>query len=147
MMTLKVAILAAIATAAIGVGAVTALLSTTQIINNTGNVNTVGGLDVYWDSAGTNRTTTINWGTMSPGDTKGYTVYVKNVGNTALTLSMSTSAWNPSAAVNSIHLTWNCTGYQLQTHDAIVAARLSLAVDSDITGITNFSFNTTITGN
>jgi hypothetical protein len=73
-------------------------------------------------------------------------VYVKNVGNDPVTLSMNTSAWVPSNASSSISLVWNCTGYVLPLHNAFVACNLTLSVSSSTTGITDFSFNITIAG-
>jgi hypothetical protein len=83
---------------------------------------------------------------LNPGSTATYTIYVKNTGNTAVTLSIATSGWSPSNASNYITLTWNQTGKTLQESQS-VAALLTLSVSSTISSsITNFSFNITITG-
>jgi hypothetical protein len=72
-------------------------------------------------------------------------VYVKNTGNAAVTLNMTTSAWSPSSASSYITLTWNQTGTVLQA-GGVVTAGLTLTVSSSISGITSFSFNITISG-
>ena len=138
-------VLGVVAVAIVSVALVAALLSASQTMTNTGTV-TGKGVEVFWDSAGTNKTTLISWGTMSPGDTKSCLVYVKNVGNDPVTLSMTTSAWVPSNASSSISLVWNCTGHVLPLHNAFVACNLVLNVSSSTTGITDFSFNITIAG-
>ena len=134
-----------VAVAIVTIALVAALLSASQTMTNTGTVTGIG-VGVFWDSAGTNKTTLISWGTLLPGDTRSCLVYVKNVGYDPVTLSMATSAWVPSNASSSIGLVWNCTGYVLPLHDAFVACNLVLNVSSSITGITDFSFNITITG-
>jgi len=137
--------LGVVAVAIVSVALVAALLSASQTMTNTGTV-TGKGVEVFWDSAGTNKTTLISWGTLSPGDTRSCLVYVKNVGYDPVTLSMTTSAWVPSNASRSISLVWNCTGYVLPLHNAFVACNLVLNVSSSTTGITDFSFNMTIAG-
>lgn len=138
-------VLGVVAVAIVSVALVAALLSASQTMTNAGTV-TGKGVGVFWDSAGTNKTTLISWGTLSPGDTKSCLVYVKNVGNDPVILSMTTSAWVPSNASSSISLVWNCTGYVLPLHNAFVACNLVLNVSSSTTGITDFSFNITIAG-
>lgn len=138
-------VLGVVAAAIVSVAFVAALLSASQTMTNAGTV-TGKGVGVFWDSAGTNKTTLIGWGTLSPGDTKSCLVYVKNVGYDPVTLSMATSAWVPSNASSSISLVWNCTGYVLPLHNAFVACNLVLNVSSSTTGITDFSFNITIAG-
>ena len=39
---------------------------TSSTLSNVGTVKAVG-IGVYWDTGLTNRTTTINWGTLDPG--------------------------------------------------------------------------------
>jgi len=134
-----------VAAAIVSVAFVAALLSASQTMTNTGTV-TGKGVEVFWDSAGTNKTTLIGWGTLSPGDAKSCLVYVKNVGYDPVALSMTTSAWAPSNASSSISLVWNCTGYVLPLHNAFVACNLVLNVSSSTAGITDFSFNITIAG-
>jgi hypothetical protein len=81
---------------------------------------------------------------LDPGNTATATIYVKNEGNVAVTLTISAGNWNPVAASNYLTLTWNRDGYRLAVGSAIQAV-LSLNVSSSISGITNFSFDITIT--
>jgi hypothetical protein len=121
-----------------------ALLSTQQVPSS-GTVSAVN-VGVYTDSACNNNCTNIPWGTLAPGNSATYTVYIKNTGNLPVTLSMATSDWSPTAANGPITLTWNRQNYNLNA-GASVSAILTLTVSSSISSsITNFSFNITITG-
>jgi hypothetical protein len=137
-------VLAATMTAVIATAVVVGLLVTNQTVPNAGNIKAIG-VGVYWDISCTNRTSSIDWGTLDAGGTRSYTVYVKNNGTAAENLSMSTGNWNPVAAASYITLAWNCTNYTL-AHNAVVGAVLTLTVSPTISGITTFNFDITITG-
>jgi hypothetical protein len=72
------------------------------------------------------------------------TVYVRNEGNVAATLSRATQNWNPATASSYMTLSWNYAGQTLNVNQ-VFQTRLTLAVSSTISGITNFSFDITIT--
>ena len=121
-----------------------ALLSN-QRIPSTGTVSAVN-VGVYTNQACTTNCTLISWGAMSPGNTATYTVWVKNTGNTPMTLSMATANWNPSSANGPIVISWNRDGTSLNA-GASISATLTLTVSSSISSsITNFSFDIIITG-
>jgi hypothetical protein len=111
-------------------------------ISNQGTLKTVG-VGVYWDSALTNKVSSIDWGILEPSSNVNKTVYIRNEGNAAATLSMTTSNWSPANASTYLTLTWNYGGQTLNVNEAI-QVKLSLAVSSSIAGITNFSFDITI---
>ena len=73
------------------------------------------------------------------------TVYVKNSGNSGLTLNMSSNGWIPVEAENFLSLTWDVEGAVVEA-DGIVQAVLVLEVSESITGITDFSFSIVIEG-
>ena len=116
-----------------------AILQSSVRINNQGTVKALG-VGVYWDSNCTNPVSLINWGTVEPGSTNNVTVYVRNEGNTAANISMTTENWNPSNAPNYLALIWNFNGQQLNPSEA-VQITLSLDVSSNVQGIENFSFD------
>jgi len=121
------------------------LLSSSVRLNSSGVVTSVN-LAVYWDSACTNQVTSIDWGMISPGESKSVQVYVKNMGNVPITLSFSTESWNPAGASSYITLTWDyASGTKIQPNN-VLKVTLTLTVSSNIQGITNFSFNIVITG-
>jgi len=118
-------------------------MQTNMNISNTGSVKTVG-VGVYWDSGLTNKVSSIDWGMLEPGSNVTKTVYIRNEGNAAATLSMATSNWNPSNTSNYLTLTWNYSGQTLNVNEA-VQVKLTLTASSSIAGITSFSFDITIT--
>lgn len=120
------------------------LLSNNRSIQSYGTVKAVN-VGVYWNSGCTNVTSTINWGMLSSGTSKNFTIYVKNEGNVAVKLSLTTQNWSPSNAANYLGLSWNREG-QIVNSGSFVAATLTLSVSSSISGITSFSFDIIITG-
>lgn len=116
----------------------------TRTISNNGNVTAVG-VGVYTDSACTTTLSNIVWGALNPGNTKTYTMYVRNEGTVPMTLSMRTSNWNPASASSYVALSWNQENYVLSASQ-VVQSVLTLSVSSSVSGVTNFSFDITITG-
>ena len=136
----------ALVLSALGIGLFRTALSlqqSTRTISNAGSVVGIG-VGIYWDSACTNRTPSISWGLLNPGTTKTVTVYVRNEGTVAATLSRATQNWNPATASSHMTLSWNYAGQTLNVNQ-VFQTRLTLAVSSTISGITNFSFDITIT--
>jgi len=122
-------------------------LSTSQSLNSTGAVTIVGSasLGIYSDSTCTNAITSISWGSLTPGTSTTQTVYIKNNGTFPLTLSMATSNWNPIIANGPLAITWNRAGTVLSSGQSTSAA-LTLNVASNVTDITTFSVQISITG-
>ena len=71
-------------------------------------------------------------------------MYVKNEGNTPMTLNMTTNTWTSGAATY-VTVTWNRESYPLNPGSS-VQANVTLAVSPSVTGITGFSFIMVITG-
>ena len=123
---------------------VSGALISTKTIPSSGIVATAN-LGAYSDSACTQSLTSISWGTVSPGSSVVRTVYVKNVGTTQVTLSMTKANWNPANANGPITLTWNQEGAVLAASQ-VATATLTLSASSTISGITTFSMDVVITG-
>jgi hypothetical protein len=124
------------------------VMSAVQIsstISNVGALNLSADIGVYWDASVTERTSAIDWGTLDPGATKSFSIYIRNEGNYALTLSMSTSNWSPSTASDYLKVNWNYDG-QTVDPDEYVHVTLTLTISASITGFNNFSFNLNIVG-
>jgi hypothetical protein len=120
---------------------------TTQTLSSTGSIQiqTSADIGVYSDPACTVPLTSLSWGTLQPGGSQTQSCYIKNEGNTPLTLSLQTSGWNPAAAENYLNLNWDYNGNPIGT-DSVVHVTFTLSVDSGITGVTTFSFDITIIG-
>jgi len=111
---------------------------------NLGTVKAMG-VGVYWDSGCSNSVTSVNWGTVAPGSTNDVTVFIKNEGDAAETLSSTAENWNPSTASMYMSLSWDYAG-QVIVVDGVIEVTLSLSVSSAIEGITSFSFDIIIVG-
>jgi hypothetical protein len=140
---LKVLSAVVLCAVALGIfGTVLSLLQVSRTVPNSGSVKGVG-VGVYWDSACTNQTSSINWGIFEPGSNKTVSIYVKNEGNTVVTLSKTVQNWNPVNAANYITLSWNYANQTLNVNQ-VLQVNLILAVSPSVSGITSFSFDTTI---
>ena len=102
-------------------------------------------LAIYEDENAIATCDNIIWGTLNPGDEATKTIYIKNTGNTAATLSMTASSWTPTEAGNKLTLTWNKQGSTIAA-GALVAATLTLQVAADTGDLTDFSMNIVISG-
>lgn len=120
------------------------LLSVSHSISSTGSITAIN-VGVYSNSACTHELTLIEWGTISPGNSETRIIYLKNTGNAQITLSMASANWNPANANGPITVTWNKGGDTLDVGQ-VATATLTLSVAESISGVTNFSFNITITG-
>ncbi len=104
-----------------------------------GTVKAVG-VGVFWDSNCTNPVSFIDWGMVEPGSMNNVTVYVRNEGNVAASISLATENWNPSNASDYLSLSWNYDGRQLNPSE-VVQATLTLTVSLDVQGIDSFNFD------
>jgi hypothetical protein len=119
-------------------------LSQVQIrIPATGNVKAIG-LGVYSDPDCANTLSNINWGSLSPGENKTFTFYLKSLSTVNSSLILSFGNWEPSLAGSYIGLSWNRNGYCMVPGE-VVSAVLLLQVSSSIEGISSFSFDAIIT--
>lgn len=114
-----------------------------KTLSNTGTIRTIG-VGAYWDNECTDPASSIDWGSLSPGASKDVTVYIRNEGSSAATLSKYTSNWNPSNAWGYITLSWDYGGQQISANE-VIEVTLTLSISSSIEGITSFSFDITIT--
>jgi len=103
------------------------------------------GVGLYWDVTCTGPVTMVDWGTLTPGQTKGVTVYIKNTGNGPMRGSISSDNWVPDGAGQYFDLTWDFGSLPLEA-GRVRKTTIYIHVHDDITGITDFSFNIIITG-
>jgi hypothetical protein len=142
----KIAIgLTAVALAAVFLTVVVSgALTSSKTISSTG-VIAAANLGIYIDSGCTQALTSLSWGNISPGGSVTRAVYVKNVGNTQVTLSMVKSNWNPVSANGPITLVWNREGTVLAVGQ-VTNASLTLSTSLSISGISSFSLDVIISG-
>jgi hypothetical protein len=115
---------------------------TSGTLSNYGTVNSVG-VRIYWDAGLTSKVTAIDWGTIDPGSQKSFTIYIYNEGNNGVTLTETTSNWNPTFASNFMSLSWDYNNKKIDA-GAYVGVTLTLKADAATKGISNFSFDITI---
>ncbi|MDH5634539.1 MAG: hypothetical protein OEY30_01795 [Candidatus Bathyarchaeota archaeon] len=108
-----------------------------QILHSTGVLKS--NIDVFWDSACTNKTVEINWGALEPGEETSVVLYLVNNKDSYATMMLDTENWNPMDAVYYMTLLWNCS-YPLPP-DTVVPVKLTLRVDNYVKGITTFGFD------
>jgi hypothetical protein len=101
-------------------------------------------LVTYSDAACTNALSSINWGQLSLGATTTLTLYVRNEGTTAVTLSKSVTNWNPTSLSSYLTLNWDYNN-QAVNPSAVVAVTLSLTIAANAPVTSSFGFDTTIT--
>ncbi len=117
----------------------TALSSTTP-----SPISTFATIGIYYDQACTNPVPSISWGTLSPGASQNQVLYIRNEGNTAVTLFKSTSNFNPSSFSNYLALNWDYANQSLSP-GSVQKVTLTLTISSAITSIASYSLDTTIT--
>jgi len=133
----------ALAVVAAGLG-VAGLLTTTRTLASAGTIKAVG-VGVYWDADCANQVTSVEWGIIEPGSRINQTVYVKNGGNTPVTLDLMAQNWSPSSAPNYLTLSWNYDGQPVDP-GGVVRVTMTLHVSQSIEGITSFRFEIVIRG-
>jgi hypothetical protein len=72
-------------------------------------------------------------------------IYFHNEGNSAVTLSQSTSNWSPSVASNYLTLSWDYNGQKIE-EDEKLQVTLTLSVSTNIAGVTSFDFDIIVEG-
>jgi len=107
---------------------------------NVSAVETAGYIRVYWDKNCTQKVYSISWGVLTPGETKGVVVYVRNEGNETCLLSLTPANWTPNNASNYLNFSWNCEDNRIEV-DEIVKVTQSLLVSPNIVGVTDFGFD------
>lgn len=114
-------------------------------VPNVSAVTTTGNVGVFWDSACTRDVTLtgVNWGNVTIGTETDIIVYAKNLGQSAIILSMNSSSWNPLSASSAMFLLWDYNGIPISA-GGVIKLTLRLYVASNITGVTNFNFNINI---
>jgi hypothetical protein len=120
-----------------------AVLISTRSISSTGQVTAIG-VGVYQDAACSVNLTSISWGSVDPGSSTQHLFFIKNTGNKAENLSLSTSNWAPLSASAVLALSWDAPLSLAQGQ--ITAVELTLTVPANPGNLTSFSLTITIIG-
>ncbi|MCJ7559973.1 hypothetical protein MUO79_05065 [Candidatus Bathyarchaeota archaeon] len=128
----------------VGSAVTLAVLNVQRAIPSSGLVVAVN-VGVYSDSGCTQNLTSIDWGSVYPGGSVPKTIYVKNTGNAPITLSMTTTSWNPTIAAGQINVAWDKENTVLNAGQS-TSATLTLSVSQNVSGVTSFSMNIIVLG-
>ena len=104
----------------------------------------VVGCGVYADEACTIGVSSIDWGTIAPGAYSQALLYFKSESNVPTNFTYVTENWIPTNAADYLSLTWNYDGTLLEP-GGVRAITLTLNVDEQIIGITDFAFDIVVT--
>ena len=102
-------------------------------------------IDIYSNYECTNVLTNVEWGEIEAGESSSSTIYVKNNGDTSVTLSLTTENWSSNTAQDNMNLSWDFDGNPVQSGE-VVEVTLSLSVDPDCPELDNFGFDIIIIG-
>ncbi len=148
MIVLLVALAAAIfLTGVLSDSALSPVKSNYQTTNTLSNMGVLKSIDIgiYRDSNLTNSVSALDWGIIEQGTQESFTLYLRNQGNSPVTLTLSTSNWNPPTASSYFTLSWNYDG-QTISPGGHIQATLTLTTSPSIAGVSNFGFDITIIG-
>ena len=142
---ISIGVLIAIAATGLFLTMLTAgVISTHQKVPSGGTVSAMG-VGVYTNSACTHNCTSLDWGTLAPGNSTTKTVYIKNTGVIPAVLSLTSANCVPSQASMCLALTWNRADYVLAAGESI-SATLTLIASAEADSISTFCFDIVITG-
>ncbi len=140
----KIVIIAAAIAAVLITATTLAALNVSRNISFDGTLTSVN-IEVYSDSAFKQPCKTVSLGIVDPGTTVTQIIYINNNGTVPVTLSMSTSKWNPMDASSYLNLSWNRENYVLAAGQTIQAT-LTLTAALNTGSLKTFSFSATIIG-
>lgn len=109
-------------------------------IESTGNVKAIN-IEVYWDSGKIDRVDSIDWGVISPTETKNVTIYIYNSGNSPVYLSLNSEDWYPEQVESVMVLNWDYNDNAISPSQGIfINLSLTMTQPLEDTTISNFSY-------
>lgn len=115
------------------------------VVGNVSAVETSSSLGAYWDVGCSARVSSIDWGNMTPSQTKNITFYIRNDGSTTIFLSGIDKNWNPTTAEGYVRFVFGSADQIVQASE-VKKVTCSLTISPEITNITNFSFTVLLQG-
>ena len=144
MAKISVGVVIALAATGIFLTLITAGAIVTQTKPSNATISAVN-IEVYSDSGCTQSLTSLDWGTLYPGNTTTRTIYVKNTGMLPVRLAIADESWAPTTASSVLALTWNRQNTVLNV-DQTMNATLTLRAAASTGSLEKFSFNIIVTG-
>ena len=97
-------------------------------------------VEVYQDINCSSEMVLIDWGTIEAGKVSYHDIYVKNLGEIEVFLSLQIEDWEPSDLSNYVDITWDYDNTAINVGE-VRHIVIEFSVDSDSPEITNFGFN------
>ena len=119
-------------------------LTTQRKISNIGSIKAIG-VDVFSDLNCTEPILQIKWGILEPNTSKTIATFVKNSGNSPVTLIVYAQNWLPVNCTDYMTLTASPNNALIQPSQ-VIEVNLTLSVASDVHGIIDFSFDIVFNG-
>jgi hypothetical protein len=119
------------------------LLFTPQVPNASA-LQTPGNLGVYADKNCLTKISSINWGTLTRGETKKVIVYVRNESNQTIYLLLTPQDWSP--LIISSYLTFSSTMLSTKMAKSGIAQVTLILYVSLYAAATSFTFNIVLSG-
>jgi len=119
------------------------LLLHTSPVPSASAVTAEANIGVYSDHGCTQNVSSINWGTLTPGETKNDVVYVKNEneGNETIILNLTTLNWQPNNAILLLNFSWSCRNNTIEPGQVVEVTQTLSVAASIPSGFSGFSFN------
>ena len=124
---------------------IVAFFHSREFVRDVSALETEGNIGVYWDKGCIRRVSTIDWGVLSPGQTKNVIVYVRNEGNETILLVETLTNWNPANASQYLSFSWHCQDEKLEAGKTAEVTQ-TLLVSPSTQGISTFSFDINLEG-
>lgn len=97
------------------------------------------GVEAYWNKELTNRTESVNWGTISPGASQNISIHLRSISNTEASLNLTSENWTfwksssdiaagPMSTTPYMNLTWNYDNTIVKPGE-VLQVTLTLSVD------------------
>jgi hypothetical protein len=102
-------------------------------------------IDVYSDSEYSVPLSEIVWGVIEAGEQTNVNIYVKNNGDTGVTLSLSTENWSPEESADYMSLSWDYDNGIIEP-DQGLGIVLTLETSTDCPAYDDFGFDIVFTG-
>ena len=103
----------------------------------------VKNIEVYDDPQCTNPVSEITWGQIEAGTESTVTLYLKNTGETSVTLALTSQNWNPEILIDHTSLSWDYLGQSFNSGETI-PVNIKLSVDKLCPAASGFSFQVVI---
>jgi hypothetical protein len=121
-------------------------LHLTNSVPSVSAVSATGSIAVYSDPSCAKTVSSIDWGVLSPGQTKKVVVYARNEGNETILLTVTSANYSPVNASDYLNFTWTCVDPRIAANKTVEVTQ-SLYVSPTAAGISSFSFNIVFSGN